>query len=642
LAPASCIFNFGFPKSIPTGSELVQPPGLYSCSMKRWFRSLIPGAIQFGFLWLILGCFPALQAVLLAMTDLALLGLGITVVAGIIYFTVFKEVRAFWPALLATFVRVGDMLWPIVTAGVIAGYFFVPGIQHAKIDFPAWSSSAARVGASLGAFMCVLYFSELTSSLGFPPGLKLAPRFRVAIRFKYFALVIATGTVFPAAAKPQWVAIPVSISAAVYLALSAHFTMRLARQTYKDFPVAEGSTPQPLAAETPLALHITDVHLVAQGATRIEGGSGGNQRLAGLVGIIITRSPEVLLITGDLTDHGLPIEYQEAAEILKPILKSAPAVKVLLAPGNHDLGTAYSATDQLLALGSAGFQGSGPSGTNGLLMMRYLEEAVRFHPPILDCTGQPLADRLERAKERDARFEEVLERTRRHLRLQPFDTAALSELVAAGEELYPGSPPKAGWPQLLKHPGIFREMYLRSLYVDELWYEPFPLRATLEDGSEVLILNSVSPDPTMSGSAWGELGDPQLARLRQMLTEGIVQRHLILVHHAPLRWSDEPMPRRVWADLQRWAFLAFGIEDLLSLLDTLKAAAADGHDIVVFCGHRHGHKKDYSDPADIGVCRSGTYQGITVVEGASLADKGTGVVAVITEHQSWALRTVNL
>src|SRR6266850_3802482 len=289
--------------------------------MGRWLRSLILGAIQFGVLWLILGCFHAMQAVLLAVMDLALLGWLLAIAFGLIYVAIAGEVRALWPALVATFVRVGDWLWPIATAGSIASCFVVPDIQKRMFGLPPWDSQAARIGAALGAFVCVIYFSELTSSLGFPPGLKLRSRTHVAIRFKYIALLLAFGTAIAAAAKPQfhWITVPVSISAAIHLTYAALFTMRVARRTFEEFPTAEGSTPATLQGETPFAVHVTDVHLVAPGKKRIEGGQGGNQRLMNFVSLVAGQPPDLLLVTGDLTDHGSQDEYNEAERILQAI-----------------------------------------------------------------------------------------------------------------------------------------------------------------------------------------------------------------------------------------------------------------------------------------------------------------------------------
>jgi hypothetical protein len=594
------------------------------------------------------------------MCDLALLGWALAVVFGAIYAlfakgvpaflpellaTFAKGVPAFWPALLATFVRVGDWLWPTITAGLIIGGIAVPEIRKQTDWLPAWDSRAARAGAALGAFVCVLFFVELVSALGFPPGLKLRQRLKIGIQFKYLGLFLAVCAAFPAAARPQfqWVALPVFTSATIYLIYAASFTARLARNTFNDFPPVDGSEPAVLCHETLHALHATDVHLIAHGAQRMEGGDSGNKRLAHFVTLAIARRPAALLITGDLTDHGEPGEYEEAKRILAPLQdpqRVTHSIAILLAPGNHDLGTAYNPFDQLIAVGNTRFQGGGPQGTNGLLMVRYLQEAVRLHPPLQDCTGQTLNQRLEHWRGRDARFEQALTVARERLQSNAFDADAISELATVGDDCYPEHVPVSGWQGLLKHPGLFRELYLAAWHADA-WYEPFPLRTRLQnEPTEVIILNSVSPDPTLGGSAWGELGKAQLARLEEMLKTSDARRCLILVHHAPFRWTDEVPPRMALGDLQRWGFLPFGIEDLRAFLNILKNTIGTGKDVLLFCGHRHGFKKSSSNPMPVAVSRSGMREGVLVAEGASLADRDTAVIAVVVEEGRLALRTV--
>lgn len=49
----------------------------------------------------------------------------------------------------------------------------------------------------------------------------------------------------------------------------------------------------------------------------------------------LRRPVDAILVTGDITDHGLPSEYEEAAKVL---VAEEP---VLLCPGNHDVREAY-------------------------------------------------------------------------------------------------------------------------------------------------------------------------------------------------------------------------------------------------------------------------------------------------------------
>lgn len=77
--------------------------------------------------------------------------------------------------------------------------------------------------------------------------------------------------------------------------------------------------------------------LVAQlSDPHIGGDWGGEDPVAGLRGVVddVRRQPDqpdVLLVTGDLTDHGTAGEYATVRELLEPV-----GVPVYVIPGNHD------------------------------------------------------------------------------------------------------------------------------------------------------------------------------------------------------------------------------------------------------------------------------------------------------------------
>ena len=77
--------------------------------------------------------------------------------------------------------------------------------------------------------------------------------------------------------------------------------------------------------------------LVAQlSDPHIGGDWGGEDPVAGLRGVVddVRRQPDrpdVLLVTGDLTDHGTAAEYATVRELLEPV-----GVPVYVIPGNHD------------------------------------------------------------------------------------------------------------------------------------------------------------------------------------------------------------------------------------------------------------------------------------------------------------------
>lgn len=81
-----------------------------------------------------------------------------------------------------------------------------------------------------------------------------------------------------------------------------------------------------------LLCQITDPHIVRDGALAY-----GKVDTAGMLARCVqqigamSRAPDLLVVTGDLTDHGAPDEYAKLAELLAPL-----SMPVYLAAGNHD------------------------------------------------------------------------------------------------------------------------------------------------------------------------------------------------------------------------------------------------------------------------------------------------------------------
>ncbi len=75
--------------------------------------------------------------------------------------------------------------------------------------------------------------------------------------------------------------------------------------------------------------HLSDTHL--------DGGARADDRLVAVMAYLNDVRADVVVVTGDIADHGLPEEYRRAAELLK---HPAP---VLVLPGNHDVRGAFRA-----------------------------------------------------------------------------------------------------------------------------------------------------------------------------------------------------------------------------------------------------------------------------------------------------------
>lgn len=83
-----------------------------------------------------------------------------------------------------------------------------------------------------------------------------------------------------------------------------------------------------------LLAHLTDVHVRPHGvlANRVVDTNGMLERALRHVAALEPK-PDAVIISGDLTDGGLPEEY----EILRDLLRRHLAMPVYLIPGNHDL-----------------------------------------------------------------------------------------------------------------------------------------------------------------------------------------------------------------------------------------------------------------------------------------------------------------
>ena len=81
-----------------------------------------------------------------------------------------------------------------------------------------------------------------------------------------------------------------------------------------------------------IVAQITDLHIRPPGK-KAYGRVDTNAMLAAAVAAIeeLPRKPDLVIATGDLTDCGLPEEYQALRDLLKPL-----SMPVYLVPGNHD------------------------------------------------------------------------------------------------------------------------------------------------------------------------------------------------------------------------------------------------------------------------------------------------------------------
>src|SRR5439155_15791368 len=94
--------------------------------------------------------------------------------------------------------------------------------------------------------------------------------------------------------------------------------------------------------EHPYAVLVSDAHITLAGRKLVQGGEGGNAQLEFLASRCVEHpatAPKFLLVTGDVIDRGLAEEWQLVLPTLKLVMQAG--VRVVIAPGNHDLATAY-------------------------------------------------------------------------------------------------------------------------------------------------------------------------------------------------------------------------------------------------------------------------------------------------------------
>lgn len=89
----------------------------------------------------------------------------------------------------------------------------------------------------------------------------------------------------------------------------------------------------PTEVTSPLVVHISDLHITTDRFTR-DGKTPGNLRFPGLIKEINRQEPSYLVISGDLTDRGDVPQWMALKEMLGQL---APASRVIITPGNHDL-----------------------------------------------------------------------------------------------------------------------------------------------------------------------------------------------------------------------------------------------------------------------------------------------------------------
>jgi hypothetical protein len=118
-------------------------------------------------------------------------------------------------------------------------------------------------------------------------------------------------------------------------------------------------------------------------------------------------------------------------------------------------------------------------------------------------------------------------------------------------------------------------------------------------------------DTSLIGSAFGVVAPEQIKRLESLLKKRNARNIVILMHHAPLRWSDERPPSSV-GEVLTWGSLAVAHGSREQLFKTIKSACRGGRRVFLLCGHRHGGRGREN--------RSGKWGPVLAAEAAAIAD----------------------
>lgn len=507
---------------------------------------------------------------------------------------------------------------------ILIGLSIAQGLDLSAITFsvPALESQAGRWGLGLFGIWAMLFLADVLKYGGFPPAVSAELRSDTILKFQWMALLMGVGLIFlSTAASPLVFWSFVILTGLFYFGFVFHYSYRLASVAFWHALPVTVEAPATLPADAPIRfVHLTDLHITKECEPRNEPEPPGNWRLKALDQELPSRPISWLLITGDLADHGREDEWQESRKLLQALQTARPGLRVVVAPGNHDLATAYNSADAFFAISIARRQRRSQPHSDGTYLRRYLQFASDLEPQLRTCTGERVKDVLAAkaaACERLIAGWELLQQGGAPAQ------AACEQLAQEAVAAFPTTS-KDGWAiEFARKPlrpirAHFEEILVSLLWRSD-WFAHFPLSlCDRETGEAVVILNSNAPDPTLFGSAWGQVGTEQLTRLGELLGKLEVPTIYLLCHHAPFRWVDSRPPASFGA-VRDWATSAVLANEIASLRTAVRNAHAAGKEILFLCGHRHGGEGKQT--------LLGSWDGGRVVEGASFAEAATRLAA---------------
>lgn len=548
-------------------------------------------------------------------------------------FPAFRVVNSIFAALYTAFAFKYKRLFSIASIALV-----VLATRHREyLSMPPLGSSTRHWGSTVSAW---LFYSWLTAAFPRAGGLRtvsMLPRDdRTARRLRWVALFTSMRWIIPVFTVAHFFPEPFGffgMTAALVSAVAKQHSELWLLAMFRRARSPRTEQVQTIATtEAPYAVQLSDLHVTRPGAKPAGAGHGGYENLAWLTSRWLANpgmAPTMLLIAGDLIDHGDSSEWQHILPMLRKL--RSIGMHILIAPGNHDLGTAYDyhASFAYLLVSSAG----GRRAVNTRPLKRFLQAAAEMDDGLCCHDGRMLTGVLASEesefdafveswrtaaqaaagllrKSSDAVYQNDIEHPSpntlqilgawrpedlRSLMGPVIERAApifgLDPKTMVLDDFLGRCPPRFS----VNVSGSIPEFRLPLLLLDQrwqrFWYASFPLRVFLEGPEvEVLIVNSIHPEAGLLGSAFGRLTGPQIERLSQMVAATRAKTLVILMHHPITAWVEarEDTPRKRGAT-NRWALLAHETVECSQLVEMLKRCVAPSCSKVYLCGgHRHG------------------------------------------------------
>ena len=338
----------------------------------------------------------------------------------------------------------------------------------------------------------------------------------------------------------------------------------------------------------PLFAHISDLHVTQKGSTR-DGKLPGNSRLIPLLQRINERKPPFLIISGDITDQGLPTQWRLVEQLFRPLRADT---KVLASTGNHDLNYFFGRDPEEHPW--TWFWEKPITGLDAEPRIFRAAEFQASHAPAVQAnSGATLREMTTNIPSES------------NLAQFPRQIAECASSCVSNSGTDPGDAKIA----IASCPGLCRNDLesIRFHYFHDL-AESFPLYY-IDEGSNtafIFMTTSMAATAEVGRNAIGSSTEEQIKNLKAELAKLPPNvKYIVLVQHHPLVWNGVPaFPRFHWKDIlhpaKTWDafyssgwFLAVFLHNNIAEGEEIYAILRDelarrpGTSALVAFGHRH-------------------------------------------------------